>query len=313
MAPKQLRGARRSVAGATQIVLLGTGTPRPDPARSGPATALVVNGTPYLIDCGPGVVRRIAAAREAGVSAFAFAATALRSVFLTHLHADHTAGYPDLILTPWILGRKLPIDVYGPKGLRAMTRHVLKAWEIDIEDRTRGIDKLPRGGCRVNSHEIAPGVCYTDRNIRVTAFPTRHGSLDSFGFRFETPDRVIVISGDTAPTPTLAEHCKGCDVLIHEAYSERTYRRVARKWQRYRRTHHTSSRQLAALARHVRPGLLVLHHRSNAGGAPTLPENAPGDHAGSLDRSCRSGMFFASSSFGMRFLTSNFPLSTRLM
>lgn len=252
--------------------MLGTGTPRPDPARSGPATAIVVNGTPYLIDFGPGVVCRMAAAYDRGMTTFGFAAAAVTTVFLTHLHADHTAGYPDLILTPWILGRRRPLEVYGPKGLAAMTRHVLKAWQIDVNDRVTGIDRLPRGGARVNAHEVAPGVIYADRNIRVTAFPARHGNLAAFGFRFETPDKVIVISGDTAPTPSLAEHCEGCDVLIHEAYSERTFARVSRKWQRYRRTHHTSSRQLAALATQVRPGLLVLYHRSNAGGAIAVPD-----------------------------------------
>ena len=272
MARKPRRRARPCTAPTTQIVLLGTGTPRPDPTRSGPATGLVVNGMPYLVDFGPGVVRRIAAAYDKGATAFGFAAAALQTVFLTHLHADHTAGYPDLILTPWILGRRQPLDVYGPKGLRSMTGHVLKAWEIDIEDRVTGIDRLPRRGCRVNPHEIAPGVIYVDRNIRVTAFPVRHGDLAAFGFRFETADRVIVISGDTAPTPSLAEHCEGCDVLIHEAYSERTYERVSPQWQRYRRTHHTSSKQLAALATRVRPGLLVLYHRSNAGGTARSPD-----------------------------------------
>jgi len=270
MASKPRHKARTRPAARTQIVMLGTGTPRPDPARSGPATALVVNGIPYLIDFGPGVVRRMTAAYERGMDAFGVAATALKTVFLTHLHADHTAGYPDLIFTPWILGRRRPLDVYGPKGLRAMTRHVLKAWAIDLEDRVTGIDRLPRDGCQVNAHEIAPGAVYADRNIRVTAFPVRHGNLAAFGFRFETPDRVVVISGDTAPTPSLAEHCEGCDVLIHEAYSHRTYRQVSPKWQRYRRSHHTSAKELAALARRVRPRLLVLYHRSNAGGAAPL-------------------------------------------
>jgi ribonuclease BN (tRNA processing enzyme) len=258
---------------ATQIVMLGTGTPRPDPERSGPATAIVVNGTPYLVDFGPGVVRRAAAAYRKGVTAFGPAAAELRTVFLTHLHADHTAGYPDLILTPWILGRTQPIDVYGPPGLRDMTRLVLDAWKIDIDNRVNGIDRLPRAGCGVNVHEIEAGVIYTDRNIRITAFPVRHGELENaFGFRFECPDKVIVISGDTAPTRSLDQHCGGCDVLIHEAYSQETYERVSRKWQRYRRNYHTSSKELAALAARVKPGLLVLYHRANAGGAMTLPD-----------------------------------------
>jgi ribonuclease BN (tRNA processing enzyme) len=166
-----------------------------------------------------------------------------------------------------------------------MTKHVLEAWKVDIDNRTNGIDHLPRAGCRVNVREIVPGVIYSDRNIRITAFPVRHGALaDAFGLRCETPDRVIVISGDTAPTPSLAKHCEGCDVLIHEAYSQQTYRSVPRKWQRYRREHHTSSRELAALAARVKPGLLVLYHRANAGGAMTLadPETALLDQVRSL-------------------------------
>jgi ribonuclease BN (tRNA processing enzyme) len=192
--------ARRGPKPKTQIVMLGTGTPRPDPERSGPATAIVANGTPYLVDFGPGVVRRVAAAYRNGVTAFGPAGTELRTILLTHLHADHTAGYPDLIFTPWILGRRQPIDVYGPPGLCDMTRHVLDAWKIDIDNRVKGIDRLPRAGCRVNVHEIEPGVIYKDRNVRITAFPVQHGSLqDAFGFRIETADKVIVMSGDTAP------------------------------------------------------------------------------------------------------------------
>ena len=80
-----------------------------------------------------------------------------------------------------------------------------------------------------------------------------------------TPHKTIVLSGDTAPTAVLTEHCRGCDVLIHEAYSEETYQRVATKWQAYRRSSHTSSVELAALANQVRPELLVLTHRVNVG------------------------------------------------
>jgi ribonuclease BN (tRNA processing enzyme) len=95
-------GTQRDSTPKTRIVLLGTGTPSPDPARSGPATAIVANGTPYLIDFGPGVVRRIAAASQKGVQGLSV--LNIKHVFLTHLHSDHTAGYPDLILTPWSAG-----------------------------------------------------------------------------------------------------------------------------------------------------------------------------------------------------------------
>jgi len=256
----------------TQIVLLGTGTPHPDPARSGPATAILVNDTPYLVDFGPGVVRRAAAAYQKGIRGFGPGVVNLRTVFLTHLHADHTAGYPDLILTPWIMGRREPLEAYGPKGLNDMTRHVLAAWKVDVENRVKGIDRLPAAGCGVNVHEIDQGTIYKDRHVRVTAFRVRHGELkNSFGFRFETPDKTIVISGDTAPTETLIENCKGCHVLIHEAYSQKTYQEVSPKWQAYRRNYHTSSKELALLAARTKPQLLIIYHRSNPGAAITLP------------------------------------------
>jgi len=256
----------------TQIVMLGTGTPRPDPERSGPATAILANGTPYLIDFGPGVIRRAAAAYQRGVTALGPGVTDVTTAFLTHLHADHTAGYPDLILTPWIMGRTRPLQVYGPKGLAAMTRHVLAGWQVDIANRIEGIDRLPAAGCEVRAHEIEAGCVYKDGNVRVTAFRVRHGTVeDAFGYRFETQDKIIVISGDTAATEAMVEHAKGCDVLIHEAYSEQTFNHVSPRWQEYRRNYHTSSQELASLAGRINPGLLILYHRVNVGAPISAP------------------------------------------
>jgi ribonuclease BN (tRNA processing enzyme) len=254
--------------GTTRVVLLGTGTPRPDPNRSGPATAIVVGDTPYLIDFGVGVIRRTTAAYQRGVVALGFAGINIKTVFLTHLHSDHTIGYPDLILTPWVMGRKEPLEVYGPKGIGTMTENILKAWEVDIDGRLNGLSLKSTAGYKVNAHEVAPGVVYRDRNVTVTAFRVHHEEMvDSFGYRFDTPDRVIVISGDTTPTQSLVEHSRGCDVLIHEAYSMETYNRVSAQAQEYRRRHHTSSVELAGIANELKPGLLVIYHRSNAGGA----------------------------------------------
>lgn len=264
-----VQAANRPVGPQTQIVLLGTGTPSPDPERSGPATAIVVNGTPYLVDFGPGVVRRAVAAQQRGVSALAV--VNLRVAFLTHLHSDHTAGYPDLILTPWAVGRTRPLEVYGPPGLKHMTEHVLRAYREDIRIRRR--DKTLLGvpdqvrGYEVRAHEIKPGVVYKDENVTVKAFPVRHGDVPhAFGYRFETADRTIVISGDAAPSRSIIENCDGCDVLIHEAYSMVTYDAVSPQYQEYRRKHHTSSRELAEIATQARPGLLILYHRANPGG-----------------------------------------------
>ena len=86
---------------------------------------MIVNDTPYLVDLGAGVVRRAkAAVVDRGIKALE--PTNLRVAFVTHLHSDHTVGYPDLILTPWVLGRRVPLEVYGPSGIQAMTEHLLE-------------------------------------------------------------------------------------------------------------------------------------------------------------------------------------------
>jgi ribonuclease BN (tRNA processing enzyme) len=250
----------------TRVVMLGTGNPRPEPDRSGPATAIVVDDSPYLVDFGPGVVRRMSAAFEKGATALGYGGINVRTAFLTHLHSDHTVGFPDLIFTPWVMGRHAPLEVYGPSGIAAMTDHVLEAWRIDIEARTSGLNRHNQTGCRVNAHEIAPGVVYRDNKVTVTAFPAQHEEMaDSFSYRFDTLERSIVISGDTAPTRGLIEHSRGCDVLIHEAYSMAAYRNTERPTREFRHRHHTSSEQLAAIANEVRPGMLVTYHRSSVG------------------------------------------------
>src|SRR5205814_100875 len=183
-----------------------------DPDRSGPSVAIVVNGAAYIVDCGPGIVRRAAAAQRAGVEALA--ANKLTRAFVTHLHTDHTLGYPDLIFTSWGQGRIEPLEVYGPKGIKAMTEHLLKAYEEDIFVRTHGLEPTNKEGYKVNAHEIEPGIIYRDQNVTVRAFPVKHGSwAQAFGYRFETPDQAIVISGDTAPSPSIVDNCHGCDVL----------------------------------------------------------------------------------------------------
>jgi ribonuclease BN (tRNA processing enzyme) len=260
--------------GSTQVVMLGTGTPRPDPTRSGPATAIVVNDTPYLVDFGAGVIRRATAAFENGVTAIGFAGINIKTVFLTHMHSDHTIGYPDLVFTPWVMGRNEPLDVYGPRGIMAMTEHMLNAWQVDIDGRVNGLGDHAPNGCKVNAREIGPGIVRRDDNVTVTAFSVQHGEMvDSFGYRFDTTDRTIVISGDTTPTQALLDHSRGCDVLIHEAYSMETYHGVSQRAQEYRRRHHTSSVELAEIANDVKPGLLVVYHRSNMGGAPGTPDS----------------------------------------
>src|SRR5216683_3344552 len=250
--------------GRTKVVLLGTGTPVPDPDRSGPATVIVVGDSAYLIDFGPGVVRRAeAAVLTRGITALE--PGNLKVAFVTHLHSDHTAGYSDLILTGWTAGRRTPLDVYGPTGLQSMTEHILQAYRIDIETRTNpeGNQRAIAEGWKVNAHEIKPGVIYKDANVTVTAFATKH-AMQSYGYRFDTADRSIVISGDTSPTPATIDACRGCDVLIHEVNTLEYLSKRDARFQAFAAKYHTSTEQLAELAAKAKPRLLVLYHHSIA-------------------------------------------------
>jgi len=259
-------------ANRTQVVLLGTGTPRPDPERSGPATAIVVNDAAYLVDLGPGVVRRAAAAYQKGIAALAV--DKLLTAFVTHLHSDHTVGYPDLIFTTWVQGRRGPIKVYGPEGLEEMTKHLLLAWQADIDIRINGLERRSTAGLTVEAHDVKPGVVYRDANVTVTAFPNAHGEWKAtFGYQFKTADRTIVISGDTNPSAALIEHCQKCDVLIHEVYSDQYRPADMPNWLEYRSRYHTTTSQLAEIANKTQPELLIMHHRGvGPRGGPTVDE-----------------------------------------
>jgi ribonuclease BN (tRNA processing enzyme) len=247
----------------TQVVFLGTGTPLPDPDRAGPATAIVVNGSAYVFDAGAGVVRRAMAASRNGIPALN--SVNLKTAFLTHLHSDHTLGLPDLILTPWVMGRQEPLELYGPVGTAAMTKGIQTAWAEDIDRRLNDLQPSPPRGHQVNVPEIEPGVVLQDDNVTVTAIPVPHGPWTAFGYRIDTADRSIVISGDTRPTPALAEACKQCDLLIMEVYTLGSTARVTPEWQAYRRAYHVSTQEVAEIAKQSRPKLLVLYHRANPG------------------------------------------------
>jgi ribonuclease Z len=252
--------AHPHTADTTLVVMLGTGTPNPDPERSGSATAVVAGGQAYLVDCGPGIVRRAAAASSAGVEALDM--PGLTRLFVTHLHSDHTAGYADLILTPWVLEREEPLEVYGPPGIRSMTEHILAAYAEDIDIRLHGSQPQNDSGIQVNAHEIEPGMIYRDDNVTVTSYAVPHGAWrNAFAFRFDTPDRSIVISGDTTASRVVVEACSGCDVLVHEVYAKAGWDRREPEWQAYHKASHTSGIELGQLAADARPKLLVLYHQ----------------------------------------------------
>lgn len=245
----------------TKLVVLGTGTPNADPERSGPALAIVRGTRSYLVDAGPGIVRRAsAAAARHGISALE--APQLRTLFLTHLHSDHTVGLPDVMLSAWTLERDVPLVVYGPPGTKAMVEHLHAAYAADIRNRIDGLEPANTEGWKVTVHEVTPGVVLDDGNVRVTAFAVPHGDWEvAFGYRFDAPDRSIVISGDTRASDAVVAACNGCDLLAHEVYSAERFKTRPPEWQRYHANAHTSTDELAALATRARPKQLLLYHQ----------------------------------------------------
>lgn len=247
----------------TTVVLLGTGMPVPNPRASGPATAVVLRDRVLLFDAGPGVVRQLAAA--------GLPINGVEATFFTHLHSDHTLGYPDLIFTTWVMGRRTPFPVFGPSGLKAMTGHLLAAWAQDIDIRVNGLERGTAGGYAVEAREIEPGIVYERDGVRVTAFAVPHGNWPrAYGYRIDTPDRSVVISGDTAPSDELARVAAGCDVLIHEVYPSVRLKPEDRPggnfWVAYMKSFHTSDEELGALAATIAPKKLILHHIVRMGG-----------------------------------------------
>jgi len=244
----------------TLLILLGTGTPIPEPNASGPALAIVRGGISYLVDCGPGIVRRAMAAAQVGVPGLT--PPQLTRLFITHLHSDHTAGLADLMLTPWVVGRVAPLEIHGPPGTRSMVEHILAAYAEDISIRTSGLEHSDLRAVTPVVHEYKAGLIYQDNQMKVRAFRVRHGSWpQAFGFRFESADRIIVVSGDTRPFSGLGRNYKGADILVHEAYSHAGFSRRTKDWQKYHAASHTSTLQLAKIANAAQPKLLVLVHQ----------------------------------------------------
>ena len=249
----------------TSVVLLGTGTPRTEPGRAGTSTAVIVDGHPYIFDFGQGVGLRLSQGYEEGITGLAM--SGVTRAFLTHMHSDHTLGLASLMLTPWMFGREEPLEVYGPLGTGEMARNIAAAYAPDIAKRTLN-EPHTEHGHEIVGRDVVPGVVYTDDRVEVEAFAVQHGDWDpdvhgpfpAMGYRITTPDRVVVISGDTGPFPGMADVYEGCDVLVHEVYATEGLMTRPEQWRGYHRRSHTSGSHLGAVATEARPGVLVLNH-----------------------------------------------------
>jgi ribonuclease BN (tRNA processing enzyme) len=252
--------ATRAQSGKTRLILLGTGGgPRPRKGSSASAQVIVVNGAAYVVDCGDGVARQLA---MAGIPL-----ADLRSVFITHHHSDHNADYGNLILLAWTAGLRTPVDTWGPPPLRKMTRLFLEMNATDIDIRIRDEGRPPLAPL-IKPHELrAGGLVMQDQNVRVTAAVVHHPPIaPAFGYRFDTPDRSIVISGDTTPSDALIQLAKGADVLVHDAlYEPALDKMVARvpnasELKRSILSHHTRAEDAGRVAREAGVRTLVLSH-----------------------------------------------------
>jgi ribonuclease BN (tRNA processing enzyme) len=195
----------------TRVVFLGTkGGPRVEGGRSNPANLVVVNGTPYVIDCGMGVSHQLAAA---GVPL-----ESIKYIFIGHHHSDHNLEYGNLVYNAWVTGLSTPVHSFGPKGLEAMTQTYWELNKFDIETRIEDEGRPDLRKLLIAKDITEDGVVLQTGDVKVTAFRTPHPPItDNFAYKFETPDGVIVFSSDTAYNPKLAEFAKGSDVLVHEA------------------------------------------------------------------------------------------------
>jgi len=247
----------------TKLIILGSGTPNPDPERYGSGYAVVVNDEAYIVDFGPGIVRRISAMSPTWGGEFpSMELENINTAFLTHIHSDHSGALADLILTPWIMGRDEPLDLYGPEGLKAMSENITEAYIDDINYRLYGSQPANELGFTTNVTEISDdGTIFKDNNIEVIAFKNAHGDFkNSFGFLFITEDKRILFSGDTAVSSNLMKYGKNLDILVHEVFSSETFVNKTKDWQIYHQAHHTSSLDLGIIADELQPKKLVLSH-----------------------------------------------------
>jgi ribonuclease BN (tRNA processing enzyme) len=205
--------AQAQRAPRVRLILLGTrGGPRVSTTRSNPANVLMIDDTPYVVDCGIGVTRQLAAAKVP--------TAAIRYIFISHHHSDHNLEYGNLLYTAWASGLAVPVHAFGPPGLEEMTRDFFKLNHIDIETRMEDEGRKDPRTLLVPKDVAASGPVMQNDQVKVTAFQTPHPPMTDLAYKFETAAGTIVISGDTAYNPALAEFAKGADILVHEVIDE---------------------------------------------------------------------------------------------
>ena len=251
---------QKELASATQVVILGTGTPIPDAFRAGSSIAIVHKGESYLFDGGAGAVRQATIARYK-YDIPSLYPSQICCVFLSHLHSDHTLDLSELAHTLW-WRRNAGLQAWGPAGIARIANGLDELIATDANFRINGIQPVENpDGFRINHQDIAPGILLQKEDLTIEAFLVNHGDISpAFGFKVTTEDLSIVISGDTAFSDIIVEKARGVDILFHEVISRRGLEQNSPSFQRYHNSVHTTSDELARLAAIAQPERLVLYH-----------------------------------------------------
>lgn len=198
----------QAYASELKVTILGSGTPVPSIERFGSSTLIEYKDKKYLFDVGRGTTIRLS---QIGINP-----SEIDHLFLTHLHSDHITGFADFWLTGWIWQRKEGLNVYGPDGVENFISHTQKTFSKDIAFRKKHTGLLAKG-LQLNVKEVQQGIIYKNSDIKITAIKVEHGAVEqAFGYRFDTGNNAILLSGDTTFSENLVKHGENLDLLIHE-------------------------------------------------------------------------------------------------
>lgn len=236
-----------------EVVLLGTGSPLPDPNRAGPATLVRAGTTNLLVDCGRGVLLRAGAAGTP--------AAQLEAVLLTHLHSDHFTDLGDVLTTSWITSfEPKALPVYGPVRTREVVDGVLASLGPDIEYRLAHHDDLTAGP-DVPVTELEGDESIELGAARVVVAPTEHRPASpSLAYRVEHDGHSVVLAGDTLPCDGLDRLCADADVLVHTVIRADIIRTIPVQRLQDVCDYHSTVEQAAQTAARGAVGRLVLTH-----------------------------------------------------
>jgi ribonuclease Z len=201
----------------TDVVLTGTGVPHPRPGTAGPGVLVRRGDVALQFDAGRSTVMRL---MDAGTPPHA-----LTAVFLTHVHSDHVVDLPDLAMTRWIQQQLHPsgplVVVAAEGGAARFVRRMLEPYDVDLTLRAEHTGAPPiEVTLRTFDVPTTPAPVWTseDGSIRVLAVAVHHEPVpEAVAYRVETPDAVVVVSGDTRVCAEVEDLARGADVLVHEA------------------------------------------------------------------------------------------------